>query len=116
MVVYHKSIGFPAFVRLPEEVYLRLTYSRHAKHKRKALNLTLPHNEIVMFPFDSIIEMYITKKRRIKKILVRRPYDSKKDIIFVLELKHFDAKVVTFWFNNKRDNHSTLDKTKYAKP
>lgn len=122
MNIYHKDVGFPATLKLAHQIQFKLSYSKHAVLKGiqimddsiVPIKLNLPR--ILYFKKTQIIEIH-TNKNQIKKIVVRKKYNSKKDIIFVLEKQSsVNAKVITFWFNNPKDNHPTLDKTKYTKP
>jgi len=118
MKIYHKDIGFPSNLLLLD-MYVNLKYSRHAIKKNEELKHKLEiTKELVRIKASEIIELHITKKGWLKKIVLRTAYNNKKDIIFVIELFLFSmkAKVVTFWLNNKKDKHYTLDKTKYTKP
>jgi hypothetical protein len=49
---------------------------------------------------------------QIRKFVVRRPYDEKRDIIIVFLVP--DGTVKTVWFNLKSDTHRTLNRGRYA--
>ena len=94
-------------------------FMEEALKRKKELNLNLVSFKgvYVFIKTSKIIELYITKKEWLKKIVLRSRYNTKKDIIFVIELFPFSmkAKIITLWLNNKKDKHYTLDKTKYNK-
>ena len=118
MKLYHKDIGFPSSFILADKLYIGIKYSRHALKKRKEIDKHLPNKQIVKFPGKSVIEVGISKKGRVKILVIRKSFSKKKDIIFVLDMEigGFVGKVITLWINDKKDKHFSLDKTKYTKP
>lgn len=119
MITYHKDIGFPESLIIPKDIILKLRYTNHAKERMERDNyklIVIP--SVVKLTTDNVIEAYTEDNINLKKILIRVSYDRNRDIVLVLqpEFKKSGAKVITFWLNNKKDNHSSTDKTKYTKP
>lgn len=47
----------------------------------------------------------------IEKLVFRASFDTKQDLIFVLTQ---DKRILTVYFNQKQDNHKTLNPSNYA--
>lgn len=118
MFRYHKKIGFPKSIFIPDEISVSLKLSKHAKHKAKQKHLTFTGRGTI--EKIDIIEISSLDNKTINKIVVRIPANWKKnkDLIFVVELlpHTFKGKLITFWLNDKKDRHKTLDKSKYDRP
>ena len=116
MKVYHKSIGFPEGLNLPEVLALEVSYTRHGLLRAKQYKVNRPKK--LFFFKSSLLEVHVTKRGNISKLIFRTSYSKKKDIVYVIGfvLCGFKAKVVTLWLNDKKDKHFTLKKDKYSKP
>jgi hypothetical protein len=117
-MIYHKDIGFPASLVIPE-VLLDLRYTRHAEERKNRDDyklLVVP--TVIRITKQNIVEAVTEDNATLKKATIRVEFDRTRDIVLVLEplFNVTKAKVVTFWLNNKRDTHQTLDKRKYTKP
>ena len=115
-VLYHKDIGFPDDIRLPQgfNPVMRLSYGSHARREAmedKYGHIRLPHR--IDLRKGQTIEIGVTGKM-VTKMVVRFSYDETRDIVLVIIPK--TGFVKTVWFNLKTDQHKTLDHTKYAKP
>lgn len=66
---------------------------------------------------NKIVEMEVEKNKPIGCTL-RLMHDKKVDIVLILKFNHKKrfAKVVTVWFNERKDNHRKIDLTKYSLP
>lgn len=118
-MIYHKEIGFPETIRIPENIEYELKYTRHALVRKERISkgkiCVIPH--MARVTKNNLVEMFTDDNKIIKKAVIRTEYNKYQDIVMVLELlpKH-KAKVITFWLNAKKDNHYTLNKTKYTQP
>lgn len=119
MKIYHRDIGFPASLLIPQDIVLNMGLTNHAKER-----LTRDDYKILVMPTvikltcNNIVEMYTEDDINVLKLLIRVPYDYTRDIVLVIQpnFKTSRAKVITFWLNHKKDQHPSLDMTKYAKP
>lgn len=115
---YHKSIGFPATLIIPDkEVYLG--YTKHAKKRKKRPG----QFEIKKVPSrikinkKNIIEITTDNDVNSEIVLIKHPYTKHKNMIMVLQLtSKKNATVITFWINRKKDKHSSLNTNLYNKP
>jgi hypothetical protein len=120
MYVYHKEIGFPSTLTIPDLV-TKLHYTKHALDRRtrenKYQNLkVLPG--LLRIHKHNVIEVHTIDNVNVKKAVVRTKYDKFQDIVLVLELfpgKTY-ARVITFYLNKKHDSHKTLNRERYNKP
>jgi hypothetical protein len=115
-VLYHKDIGFPDDINLPQgfNPVMELSYGSHARKESmqdKYGEMKLP-SRIDVRKGDTI-EIGVTGKT-VTKMVIRFSYDSERDLIMVIiPSSHF---VKTVWFNLKTDQHKTLDRSKYSDP
>lgn len=116
-MIYHKDIGYPDTLVIPEGL-VSLQYTSHAMERKEdkyeGLKV-LP--TIVRILKSNVFEIHTENNINCTKVLVRTPYDYKRDITLVLELLPMEkAKVITFWLNLKKDQHKNFDKTRYSIP
>lgn len=121
--LYHRDIAMPAGALTDFcNRQWNLAYTRHALQEALSDKLgTLTHApRSIRFTDADVIEIEreeITGHPyfRTSKIVVRVPYDERRDLVLVLR-KFIDgaAIVITLWTNNVGDTHSTLDRKKYA--
>jgi hypothetical protein len=114
MRLYHREIGFPDTLRIPEG-RVDLWYSVHARERIEGKYkgfLILP--SFVIINKNNVIEVGTDNNITCNKVLVRTSYDNKKDICVVCN--PYNGKVITLWTNYKNDKHETLDKSKYDIP
>lgn len=115
-LLYHKDIGFPDDISLPRgfSPVMDLRYSRHAQDEaQKDIygNITLPPRMDVRK--GQTIEIAVSNKV-VTKMVIRFPHDDTRDITMVIQPQ--DGFVRTVWFNEKTDQHTSLNKAKYADP
>lgn len=119
MKVYHREVGFPESLVIPN-LFVHLKYTNHAikrKARRTPLTNVNIYPTVARINKDTIYEIHSPDDIKCKKVLIRINYDDRKDMILVLEiLSKKYARVVTFWINEKTDQHPALDLTKYTKP
>lgn len=112
---YHKDIGFPPVVDELVGRHFGFTFSAHALHA--CLNdrygkFTPPADLAIRR--ENIVEVSIFN-REIQKVVVRLPHDENFDLVIVFIPRSHDVGFVkTCWLNHKKDNHGTLDKSKYT--
>jgi len=114
--LYHKEIGFPRNVQLPQGVYQLNKYSRHALMaaqddrygEAKRLPTSIDMSQVDLFEIQ-------VENNKVIKAAVRTHYNDKLDLIvvFMPENNNF---VKTVWFNEKTDDHKTLKHWKYDIP
>ncbi len=113
--LYHKEIGFPN-VRLPEGIYEIKKYSPHAlraaQDDRYGEAKKLP-THVDMSKAD-LFEIEV-ENNKVIKAAVRTHYDDKLDLIIVFMPQNNNF-VKTVWFNEKTDQHRTLQRWKYDIP
>lgn len=114
--IYHRDIGFPKSINLLQG-FTHLRYTNHAAERQadkydglKVLPSTLNIN------WKNIVEIHTDDNVFVKKILVRIHYDKHRDMVLAIQPLEKYAKVITFWLNKKKDQHTHLDKTKYTHP
>ena len=115
--LYHKDIGFPQNVKMPEGTYELRNYSRHAlraaEDDRYGVAKDLPRR-INMAQVD-LVEIQV-ERNSVVKAVVRADYDSRLDLVIVFMPQTPDNFVKTVWFNEKCDQHKTLQRWKYDVP
>jgi hypothetical protein len=114
--IYHRDIGFPESLKVNQGFY-KLRYTNHARERQaKKYDGLKVLPSVVNITDKNVVEVHSNDKTTANKLLVRIHYDRTRDI--VLALQPFDGycKVITFWLNNKKDQHLNLDKTKYTHP
>ncbi len=110
--LYHKDLGFPKNLYIQEK-FVRLKYSPHALKASTTDRygvIILPQS--LMIKRDEVIELE-TVDNKLNKLVLRRPYCEKYDLIVVLLVK--EKKVKTVWLNDKNDIHQTLNEELYEK-
>lgn len=114
--LYHKDIGFPEDVKMPTgfSPVLKLRYSSHARDEAASDrygNLELP--PVVDLRKGQVVEISVVGNT-VVKMVVRFPYDDKKDLVLVIQPA--DGFVRTVWANEKNDQHKSLNRNKYVDP
>lgn len=113
-MIYHKDIGFPESLKVPEGIR-NLRYSGHAKERFEGKykgQLILP--SFIRITKNNLVEVSTDDNIIINKVMVRTHYDNRKDICVVFNPN--SGKVVTLWINRKDDAHDSFDKTRYTIP
>lgn len=114
--IYHRDIGFPSTLTVTEGFH-KLGYTKHARERQydkyEGLRV-LP--TVINIKKENVVEIHTDDNIKPKKLLIRIHYDKKRDIVLALQPLDGFAKVITFWLNDKRDQHLNLDKTKYTHP
>lgn len=113
---YHRAIGFPKSLILPEGKFW-LVWSDHAYLKFQSLfdSLSVPKYETVNA--DTIIEIHTKNDVDCENFVTRTVFTETEDVITCFKLiGKKRLLVISFWMNNKDDNHETLDKSKYDLP
>lgn len=118
MKAYHKTLGFPEKLVVPD-IIVKLQYTIHAEERKKREGKydlkVLP--SVVKVNSSNVFEIHTEDDIICKKVAIRIHYDHRRDIILILELINENkAKVVTFWLNSKKDNHKNFKKEKYTIP
>lgn len=109
--LYHKDIYLPAGVLALEDREVFLTPSLHAK--KAALSdrygvITIP--EKIRFDGKDVVEAEF-EGGKLKKLVVRLPYDARRDAVYVFNVA--DGLLKTVWLNLSTDRHATLQKELY---
>lgn len=116
---YHRDIGFPKDVKIPDSGMWSLNYGNNPdSHSRKAStddrygHINLP--KAIKLEDCEVIEIGVdADRRRLNKLLVRIEHDPEYDLCIVFQ--PYNGFVRTVWLNHKDDTHQTLDESKYAK-
>ncbi len=118
MKKYHKDVYMPEeMIKEASKLYccdLKKSFHFYERASDKYKN---EYNSALV---DEIIEKIKSEKPtpieietefgRVTKCVIREPCDGEKDICLVFR----KGIIVTFWLNNKSDNHYTLDKDNYC--
>ena len=118
---YHKKLGIPQEVEIPD-VEFSLHYTRHALIRSKQRLRYVGRKEVpkvLTIKKNKIVELETEKgSNKIVGCTIRLMHDKKVDIVLILKFNHKKkfAKVVTVWFNERKDNHRKIDLTKYNTP
>lgn len=115
--LYHKEIGFPIDVKLPEGKF-GLEWSEHALREADYdINGKIkPSNAIIIDPYR-IFEIQVEQGKDIVKFCYRTRYNAKCDVVYALIPNGNGAFTVkTAWLNRRSDKHATLNYEKYDKP
>jgi hypothetical protein len=113
--LYHKDLGFPADVNVPKSGKVALQYGDHARIEAlldRFGKIDLPST--IDLDKCEVVEIGVTDRRTVKKMVVRTKHDHTHDIVIVLQPN--DGFVRTVWWNHKHDKHRTLDTSKYQLP
>lgn len=121
---YHRDIGFresdkPKLAEITAQLNaIPWEYKHFTGHcldrvneSLRSLEKLIGYIKTVKLGYDMIFEYYVSEYN-IVKILYRIPYNKYQDIIMVLTS---DKTIVTVYYNDIGDNHSTLDKSLYEK-
>lgn len=97
---------------------LPLTYTRHAlgealNDRYGVLPASAFPQEFTMYGGWSVVEVEELEPGYVTKIVVRKPIDGNRSLVLVITNQGL---VKTLWTNLNSDVHSTLDKSKFAKP
>ena len=114
--LYHKEIGFPN-VKLPEGIYEIKKYSYHAIREAqsdrygeaKKLPTHVDMSKVDLFEIE-------VENNKVIKAAVRTHYDDKLDLIIVFMPQTHNNFVKTVWFNERTDQHRTLNRSAYNIP
>lgn len=112
--LYHRDIGFPDCVGTLIGKTLTFRFTRHALYAclNDRYEMIQPPASVAIAP-GQIIEAD-TDGVEIYKIVLRVPYNPTFDLCIALFPNlNGDSLVKTCWLNEKKDAHSTLDKSKY---
>lgn len=109
MALYHQSTGIPKNLRLPKSI--RLSYSLHAQRQAQARGVKNLPSILNILPGDLIeVEAYGVD---VVKATYRIDHTLTTDLILAVSLP--DGVVKTCWENHYKDQHSTLDTSKYTR-
>jgi hypothetical protein len=112
--LFHRDVFMPEWIRdqfIGQRV--SLSYTRHAQLECIDDNLLQP--PFSLFITDVVEAEWDSNHGRVSKITVRHRYDAERDMVLVLvDFNDGAAIVKTCWSNKRSDNHSTLDRKKYA--
>jgi len=123
--LFHKSLGFPCGATQPWLGIITLQHTRHSLAQclrpecRKWVKggvISIPDGEALDISPADIIEVEVLNGQPVKA-LIRLQYDDRSDICFALlsPIKgHSICK--TLWTLSARDQHRTLDLSKYERP
>lgn len=122
--LYHADIFVPDWFKMPTE-RAALTYSKHALYATNNDRYgAIPVFESIPLSQFTLIELGvrqgkpnqfgISAKREVSKIVVRGAFDEDRDVIFVLIPRGGDYFVKTVWFNLRTDQHTSLNRKRYA--
>lgn len=112
-MLYHKEVYLPQFLKNLDTIVFEPIYSPHAIEEAESDiygGITLP--KYVKFNGNSIIEAELGCQNEVKKLVVRVAYNSCLDMVVVFIPENQIVKTV--WFNERRDKHRTLDRSKYC--
>jgi hypothetical protein len=111
---YHKDLGFPKTLKFPDYV-IDLTWSFHAI--RKAFKTGIGVTSVLLGVDQKyVVEVETYDNKEINSVVLRMPWNEHHDLCFSIRLFYKTGVVKTIWVNNKKDNHETLDKSKYDLP
>ena len=113
-MLYHKQLGFPKTLELPEKEILVPQYSLHAKRSANDDRygfIKLP--EVLKIEKHNIIEVETEDNITPTKIMLRVQYTNTLDLCLVYNVQ--DTLVRTVWLNKSTDRHASLDKSKYTR-
>lgn len=117
-MLYHRSIGFPANLRLPNGMYC-LIYTRHARNAAKQDrygNLLASLPKFLDTASAKPIEVSTDSRGHAIKILYRVHLTNAIDLAIVVLPQRSGWIVKTVFGNDRNDHHSTLRSGVYTKP
>lgn len=114
MPLYHYQIGFPKDLKF--EPLFGFNYSLHARlEAMKDRFGKIDHFPQNFLPrTDKVVEAETDAFGKLVKIVFRKYYDAKFDLVIVLFVPTKTVK--TMWLNARSDTHKTLDRSRYDKP
>jgi len=110
-LLFHREVFMPPKILALGELNVAVVSTAHAikaAAEDRYGRIDIPSR--VIFSGKNIIEAEVEDKK-LTKVLIRLPYDDKRDLLMALSVPEFRVKTV--WFNLKSDIHCTLDKSKY---
>lgn len=105
-MLYNAAVGLPATAETPQTIN-GLRFSYHALKQAQARDIHLPTQIIDA----KVVELEIIDGK-VTKVVYRMRYDAKRDIIIVIIPQ--TKLVKTVYLNHHKDQHKTLDTSKYA--
>jgi hypothetical protein len=111
--LYHREIGFPKDLKLPEGIY-NLEHSEHTKQAACTDRYGMIKLPTVLDTSKAILIELELENNVPTKGVWRTSYDNKYDIIIVMIIKTRVTKTV--WLNEKNDIHKTLKHWLYDTP
>ena len=108
--LYHKDIYLPPGVLAltDREITFRVTeHARRAAREDRYGFIAIPAS--ITFEGADVIEAEF-EAGQLQKLVVRKPYDNRRDAIFVFNV---DGTLKTVWANLKSDCHASLKKELY---
>lgn len=116
-MLYHIDTGIPFNINLPAE--LNLYFSNHALHAAENDRYgKIKLSSIISTKGAKVVEVETNDQNQPIKMVVRLPYDHKRDVVYVINLvRPINGSLVvrTVWFNEKTDTHKTLNRSNYAR-
>lgn len=111
-MLYHTDIYLPVGLNDYLGNY-RLVYTRHAQLEciKDRYKVIIPPKEVTI-TMSNIIEVE-KEGEEVKKILIRVKYDNDFDLMLAIIPTGIIGTVKTVWLNSVKDNHKTLDRSKY---
>ena len=109
--LYHRDLYMPKGVLALEDREVTFIVSAHAKRAAREDRygfLTIP--EKIRFDGKDVVEAEF-EDGKLKKLVVRLPYDARRDAVYVFNVA--DGLLKTVWANLKSDLHFTLKKELY---
>jgi hypothetical protein len=112
--LYHVSIGLPATFRAPVGTHA-LHYTKHAFAAAQNDRYGVPTLPDRLDPRQArIIEVEMDGYRPVK-VLYRLPHCDRFDLCMAV-VPGAKFVVKTIWLQDKKDNHKTLDESRYSRP
>lgn len=110
---FHRNIGFPKRLLLPEDEYpvYKTEHSKNRSENNKHGQFEVP--DTVHVTKQNIVEVKV-KDKSLWRILVRKEYNEQYDVCYVIQFP--DYELITAWRNEKDDTHETLNKDDYNHP
>lgn len=113
MPLYHARIFIPQTVKIPRGKFA-MEYTGHAIdqfHDRRVRQLP----ESVDMSKCRVVEVETNETGEITKMLIRSSHNERCDLVAAVIPVDGKFLVKTVWVNDKRDNHKTLDITRYSR-
>ena len=105
---YHADLGIPDDIADPV-AGVALTYTLHAHTAAVQDRVRLP----AALPLYTLVEVEATRDNAPLKWVVRCALDTTRDLVLAITSTYL---VKTVWVNDCRDDHATLDRTRYDRP